>query len=34
MFLEIKDQQYIMNHHGDSINPQFAECVVDFISRF
>lgn len=34
MFLEIKDQQFIRNHHGDSINPEFAEWVVDFISSF
>ena len=34
MFLEIKDQQIIRNHHGDSINPEFAEWVVDFISSF
>ena len=25
MFLEIKEQQSIRNHHGDSINPEFAE---------
>ena len=34
MFLEIKEQQSIRNHHGDSINPEFAEWVVDFISSF
>ena len=34
MFLEIKEQQSIKNHHGDSINPEFAEWVVDFISSF
>ena len=34
MFLEIKGQQSIRNHHGDSINPEFAEWVVDFISSF
>ena len=31
-FFEKKSQ--IINHHGDSINPDFAEWVRDFVSNF
>ena len=34
MFAEKKYQETFENHHGDSINPDFAKWVVDFISSF
>ena len=34
MFSEKKYQETFENHHGDSINPDFAKWVVDFISSF
>ena len=34
MFSEKKYQENFENHHGDSINPDFAKWVVDFISSF
>jgi|TARA_B110000263_G_scaffold67752_1_gene58656 hypothetical protein len=34
MFFYGKPEQSFHNHHGDSINPDFAKWVVDFISSF
>ncbi|MEC7837949.1 MAG: hypothetical protein VX523_04440 [Chloroflexota bacterium] len=34
MFLKPLKQSEALNHHGDSINPDFAKWVTDFISGF
>ena len=34
MFFYGKPEQSFHNHHGDSINPDFAKWIVDFISSF
>ena len=34
MFFQKKYHTSFENHHGDSINPDFAKWVVDFISSF
>ena len=33
MFFSKSNEKIITNHHGDSINPEFAEWIVDFISH-
>jgi hypothetical protein len=34
MFLNSLQQLEPLNHHGDSINPDFAKWITDFISNF
>ncbi|MBK90444.1 MAG: hypothetical protein CL772_04615 [Chloroflexi bacterium] len=34
MFLKPLKQSEGLNHHGDSINPDFAKWITDFISGF
>tara|TARA_B110000438_G_scaffold27820_1_gene26755 strand:+ start:1994 stop:2197 length:204 start_codon:yes stop_codon:yes gene_type:complete len=34
MFFYSKPEKTFYNHHGDSINPDFAKWIVDFISSF
>jgi hypothetical protein len=34
MFFDVKYENSLLNHHGDSINPDFAKWVVDLISSF
>ena len=33
MFFFKSKEKIVTNHHGDSINPEFAEWIVDFISH-
>ena len=33
MFFFKSNEKIVTNHHGDSINPEFAEWIVDFISH-
>jgi hypothetical protein len=33
MFFFTSKEKIVSNHHGDSINPEFAEWIVDFISH-
>jgi|TARA_B110000263_G_scaffold54413_1_gene45819 hypothetical protein len=34
MFFEVKYENSLHYHHGDSINPDFAKWIVEFISSF
>ncbi|MBP06059.1 MAG: hypothetical protein CL728_04845 [Chloroflexi bacterium] len=34
MYFYYQKESHLINHHGDSINPDFAKWVADFVSSF